>query len=96
VPLPRSFSTGLQPGATIEYYADVVDADGAVLQHLGSVALPFSAQVERPAGASLVRRWWFWTATAAVVAAAATGIGLGTYYSQPQVTRGMVYFEQVR
>jgi tetratricopeptide (TPR) repeat protein len=83
VVLPRAFVASLQTGMKIEYYAEAVDTNGAILEHLGTPALPFTAQVGKPAGVSVGRRWWFWTATVAVIAAAAVGGGLGYFYTQP-------------
>jgi tetratricopeptide (TPR) repeat protein len=82
VKLPPAFSSGLLPGAKIEYYGELVDPNGAVLQHLGTEALPFQVEVERPVQ-SVVKKWWFWTAAVAVVAVAAGAIGLTAYYTNP-------------
>jgi tetratricopeptide (TPR) repeat protein len=83
VSLPPLFATALHPGQRVEYYGEALDKNGALLEHLGTAALPFSVTVAQPRGPSVVKKWWFWTATVGVVAAAAVGIGLGVYYSQP-------------
>jgi hypothetical protein len=73
----------LRPGQKVEYFAEVIDAHGAILQHLGTADLPFAVVVETPRGPSVAKKWWFWTITGVVVAGAAVGAGLGYYYSQP-------------
>jgi tetratricopeptide (TPR) repeat protein len=83
VKLPVTFSSALQPGQKVEYYAEVVDGLGNVLEHLGSPVLPFSVTVETPRGPGVAKKWWFWTVTGVLVAGAAVGIGLGVHYSQP-------------
>jgi len=83
IALPREFTQGLSSGATVEYYADVVDEAGAMLEHLGSASLPFSLRVGSARG-PVTKKWWFWVATAGAVAVAATAIGLGVGLSQPQ------------
>jgi tetratricopeptide (TPR) repeat protein len=83
LPLPRVFTSALLPGTRIEYYAHLVDRDGAILQHLGSPALPFSAQVERPPPPGVAKKGWFWGVMVGVAAVAATGVALGVVYSQP-------------
>jgi tetratricopeptide (TPR) repeat protein len=83
VALPRVFTGALLPGVHIEYFANVVDANGAILQHLGSVALPYAVQVEMPRPPGIAKKGWFWGVMAGVAAVAATGIALGVYYSQP-------------
>ena len=88
--LPSAFTAALPPAAHVEYYAEVVDDHGAILEHLGSAQVPFAVEVqpkEAPHRRPLTSKWWFWTATIGVVAVAATGIGLGIYYSQPQPQR---------
>jgi tetratricopeptide (TPR) repeat protein len=82
VTLPRPFTQGLQPGTKIEYYADVLDANGAYLEHLGTDALPFNIMVGK-ASINVAKRWWFWTAFGVVVAGAALGGGLGYYFTRP-------------
>jgi tetratricopeptide (TPR) repeat protein len=83
VSLPRSWSSTLLPGARVDYYGDVVDERGAILQHLGSPSLPFAVEVERPPAKPITRKWWFWTATVGVIAAAGLAIGLGVGLSEP-------------
>ena len=80
--LPATFSSALQPGQKIEYYAEVVDEQGGVLEHLGTPALPFGVSVETLRGPSVARKWWFWTVTGVLVAGVAVGVGLGVHYSQ--------------
>jgi hypothetical protein len=85
VVLPRVFSASLLPGSRVEYYGEVVDADGAVLEHLGTQAAPFRLET-RAAPVSIARRWWFWTAgagTVAVVAGLAVGLTLGLNHPPP-------------
>jgi len=82
VTLPRLFTQQLQPGTKIEYYADVLDRDGAFLEHLGTDAVPFSVMVGRPPGPSVAKKWWFWTTLVVVAAGAAVGAGLGYYYTR--------------
>jgi hypothetical protein len=77
ISLPRVFTAALLPGARIDYYGEVLDKRGAVLQHLGAPSLPFTAQVELPPQKSVAKKWWFWTATIGAVAAAAVGLGVG-------------------
>jgi tetratricopeptide (TPR) repeat protein len=84
VSLPAMFANGLLAGAKVQYYANVEDGNGAILQHLGGASLPFSVEVERAAPPSLARRWWLWTVVVAVAGAAAAGIALGVIYGQPQ------------
>ncbi len=83
VALPRAFTAALLPGTRIDYFANVVDGNGAILQHLGSVPLPFSVQVEQLRPPSVAKKGWFWGVMVGVAAVAATGIALGIVYSQP-------------
>jgi hypothetical protein len=76
--LPKTFTAALLPGSKIEYYASVVDSNGAILQHLGTASLPYVVAVEKPT-TNVAKKWWFWTATGGVVAVLAGGAGL-TYY----------------
>jgi len=91
IQLPRTFSGALLPGARVDYFANAVDRDGAILQHLGSPALPFSVEVEKPPARSVARKWWFWTAMAGVAAAAAVGIGVGVALSEPPRRQVMIF-----
>jgi hypothetical protein len=82
IDLPRDFTSGLNAGATVEYYADVVDESGAILEHLGTASAPFAVQVGAPKGPPITKKWWFWVATGGAVVVAATAIGLGVGLSQ--------------
>jgi tetratricopeptide (TPR) repeat protein len=82
VTLPRNFTGALLPGAKIEYYGDVVDRNGAVLEHLGTASLPFVVEVERPTQ-TVLRKWWFWTVTGGILAVAAVAAGVGYYLANP-------------
>jgi tetratricopeptide (TPR) repeat protein len=94
IALPVTFSSLLAPGTRVEYYAEVVDADGNLLQHVGTAALPYAVQVAVPPARSIARRGWFWGVMAGVAALAATGIALAVHYTEPppptraQVTLG--------
>ena len=83
ISLPRVFTMGVLPGSKIEYYGVVLDKNHAVLQHLGSDALPFAVQVEQPRGPSVAKKWWFWTAMVAAAGVAAGAIAVGVTLSQP-------------
>ena len=78
VVLPRVFTGSLLPGSRVEYYGEVLDADGARLEHLGSEATAFRVEV-KTAPVSVTKRWWFWTATVGGVAVA-TGVALGLVF----------------
>jgi tetratricopeptide (TPR) repeat protein len=82
--LPALFTQQLQAGMKIEYYADVLDKNGAYLEHIGTADVPFSVLVGKLAGPSIAKKWWLWTVVGVVVAGAAVGAGLGWYYSQPK------------
>jgi hypothetical protein len=70
--LPRTVTSGLQPGARVEYYIEARDEGGGVLQSLGTADAPFAFAVreERP----LYRAWWFWGIVGAAAVGATTAI----------------------
>ena len=82
VQLPREFLLGLLPGARIEYYAELVDPNGATLEHLGTPLLPFVVPVEKPAQ-NVARKWWFWSALGGSAAAVAIAGGVAWYLLNP-------------
>ncbi len=83
VTLPRNFTGALLPGAKIEYYGDVIDRNGAILEHLGTPSLPFVVEVEKPPAPSIVRSWRFWTVAGSILVLAAVAAGVGYYVANP-------------
>ena len=82
VALPREFCTSLPPGARIEYFVDVVDDKSAILDHLGTAALPFSVDVgarKKP----LYKQWQLWTGLGVGLVVVAAGVGVGAALGQP-------------
>jgi hypothetical protein len=86
VSLPRSFSSSVIPGAKVQYYAEVRDKNGAILEHMGSSELPFATQVEQPLSRSIAKKWWFWTVIGVAVAGAAVGLGVGLTQTKSPTT----------
>jgi|GEM_PF-4249169 len=82
ISLPRDFCTSLPPGARIDYYIDVVDDKSAILDHLGTAALPFNLDVgarKKP----IYKQWQLWTGLGIGLAVAAAGVGVGVALGQP-------------
>ncbi len=96
ISLPRVFTMGVPPGSKIEYFGVVLDKNHAVLQHLGSEALPFAVQVEQLRGPSVAKKWWFWTAMVAVAGVAAGAIAVGVTLSQPAPPIGVPFHAGVK
>jgi tetratricopeptide (TPR) repeat protein len=83
IALPHLFTQGVPAGSRIEYFAVALDANDAVLEHVGSDSLPFGVQIEMPRGPGVAKKWWFWTTLAAATAVVAGGVALGVVLSQP-------------
>ena len=88
VSLPKAFASTLMPGAKVQYYAEVRDKNGAILEHLGSGDLPFTIQVEQPLSKSIAKKWWFWTILGVAAAGAAVGLGVGLRETPPTRVTG--------
>lgn len=76
---PDAFNAGLRPGTRIDYDIEALDADGAVIDALGSDTLPFSVAVDTLTAKPVWKKWPFWVglgAGALVIAGAATAIGV--------------------
>jgi tetratricopeptide (TPR) repeat protein len=82
VALPREFLLALLPGGRIEYYAELVDRNGAVLEHLGTALVPFVVPVEKPTK-DLAKKWWFWSALGGGAAVVTGGAVLTWYLLNP-------------
>jgi tetratricopeptide (TPR) repeat protein len=52
----------------IEYYIEVLDAQGLPLAARGDVAAPLRIAVPAPGGGEVWQEWWFWTIIGVVVA----------------------------
>ncbi|HUS63771.1 MAG TPA: tetratricopeptide repeat protein [Kofleriaceae bacterium] len=79
VTFPPTFNAGLAAGTRIEYWVAAVDEDGAVLDTLGSAALPFVLNVDAKPPVPVHKKWQFWVGLGAgvlVVAGAAAAIGV--------------------
>jgi hypothetical protein len=79
VAFPAELNAGLRPGTKVEYHVEVLDQDGAVVDHLGSATLPFALTVDARPPKPIHKRWQFWVGlgTGVLVAggvAAAIGI----------------------
>jgi tetratricopeptide (TPR) repeat protein len=79
--LPPSFMGGLLPGARIEFYVRVLDANAAVLAELGTPQVPYVFSVRSdaltgPTVSPWYTKWWVWTIVGAVVIGASTAAGI--------------------
>jgi tetratricopeptide (TPR) repeat protein len=83
IALPPAFTQAVPAGSRVEYFAVAVDANEALLEHVGSESLPFGIQIEARRGPSVAKKWWFWTSLAAAAAVVAGGVALAVTLTQP-------------